>query len=468
MNIKQPKIYKYAIIGGGTAGLFLANKLKKDKNLIVIESGPKKTYEKNHNNFKYKMKKNDFYKLHTDQIAGIGGNTNIWGGQLLPFTKNDINKEKGWPFELEKIESDFEEVSKELFGQKINFYSKPFIEKITNLPLIELEDQYLRTHISARLREPNFKKLYFNKIKLDIDFLYKSFVNKIDKKEGLFFIHCKNEKNVYKIIKSENVIITCGAIQSVRLLINSCNECNLFSNDNLGNGFIDHTTVIFQKLNVINRFSFLRMFNTKYLNNGHKIGVRISASEKYIKKSKQNISGMIMVDQPKSFVKKILNLITIFLTKDLFKFIYKPFGEIILCFIVEQITSNDKNLKISKEGTQYLNWNIHKNEVNTIQDFGRKVLNNLTQRKLIMQPVRLKESDVILSKMHSTNHPMGGAIMHYDQKKSVVNNNLEVIGCRDLYICSTAVFPSGSHSNPTMTLLALANRLAKHLTRKRS
>ena len=42
MNLEQPKIYKYAIIGGGTVGLFLANKLKKDKNLIVIESGPKK------------------------------------------------------------------------------------------------------------------------------------------------------------------------------------------------------------------------------------------------------------------------------------------------------------------------------------------------------------------------------------------------------------------------------------------
>ena len=46
MNIKQPKIYKYAIIGGGTAGLFLANKFKKDKNLIVIESGPKKHMKK--------------------------------------------------------------------------------------------------------------------------------------------------------------------------------------------------------------------------------------------------------------------------------------------------------------------------------------------------------------------------------------------------------------------------------------
>ena len=65
--------------------------------------------------------------------------------------------------------------------------------------------------------------------------------------------------------------------------------------------------------------------------------------------------------------------------------------------------------------------------------------------------------------MHSTNHPMGGAVMHLDLKKSVVNKNLEVINCKNLYVCSTAVFPSGSHSNPTMTLLALANRLAQHL-----
>ena len=58
---------------------------------------------------------------------------------------------------------------------------------------------------------------------------------------------------------------------------------------------------------------------------------------------------------------------------------------------------------------------------------------------------------------------MGGASMHIDKNKRVVDSNLEVDGCKGLFVCSTAIFPSGSHSNPTMTLLAFANRLANKL-----
>ncbi len=53
--------------------------------------------------------------------------------------------------------------------------------------------------------------------------------------------------------------------------------------------------------------------------------------------------------------------------------------------------------------------------------------------------------------------------MHIDKDKSVVDSNLEVVGCKGLFVCSTAIFPSGSHSNPTMTLIAFANRLASML-----
>ena len=65
--------------------------------------------------------------------------------------------------------------------------------------------------------------------------------------------------------------------------------------------------------------------------------------------------------------------------------------------------------------------------------------------------------------MTDNNHPMGGAVMHLDKNKRVVDSNLEIIGHKGLYLCSTAVFPSGSHSNPTMTLLALADRLSDRL-----
>lgn len=463
INTESKKIYNFAIIGGGAAGLFLANKLKDKNDIILIESGQENSYEKNNDNFNYQMKKNEFYKLHTDQIAGIGGNTNVWGGQLLPFTENDLNPNKGWPFGIKEIENHYNTVSKELFGQCINFYSKSYIKKITNLPIVELEDNNLDVHISARLREPNFRKIFFKKTKEYTDFVYENYVDKIDKKRGIFYIYCKDKKNNCQIIKSKRVIITCGAIQSVRLLTNSSKKCKLFYNENLGKGFIDHTTILLKKLHIRNRFSFLKLFNTRYLANGNKISVRISASKKYLLTSKQNISGMIMVDPPKNFLKRLINLITILLTKDLINFIYRPFGDVILCFIIEQISSDDKYLKINKRGKPYLSWHINKNEAKIAKDFGKLVINNLKKKKLIFEPGKLPESNIIFSKMHSTNHPMGGAVMHLDLKKSVVNKNLEVINCKNLYVCSTAVFPSGSHSNPTMTLLALANRLAQHL-----
>ena len=73
-------------------------------------------------------------------------------------------------------------------------------------------------------------------------------------------------------------------------------------------------------------------------------------------------------------------------------------------------------------------------------------------------------AEEFVKNMNDNNHPMDGARMHVDKDKRVVDSNLEVIGCKNLFVCSTAIFPSGSHSNPTMTLLAFANRLASKLS----
>ena len=60
-------------------------------------------------------------------------------------------------------------------------------------------------------------------------------------------------------------------------------------------------------------------------------------------------------------------------------------------------------------------------------------------------------------------HHMGGCKMSALPEEGVVNKNLQVWGIDNLYICSCAIFPTSSHSNPTLTMLALASRLAHHL-----
>ncbi|RYG54373.1 MAG: hypothetical protein EOO01_01755 [Chitinophagaceae bacterium] len=48
----------------------------------------------------------------------------------------------------------------------------------------------------------------------------------------------------------------------------------------------------------------------------------------------------------------------------------------------------------------------------------------------------------------------------------VVNSDCQVWEHPNLFLASSSVFPTGSHSNPTLTILALAERLANHLLEK--
>ena len=58
-------------------------------------------------------------------------------------------------------------------------------------------------------------------------------------------------------------------------------------------------------------------------------------------------------------------------------------------------------------------------------------------------------------------HPMGTAKMGLESSSSICDSNLQVHGVDNLYLISGAVFPTGSNTNPTFTVLALANRLVE-------
>ena len=65
------------------------------------------------------------------------------------------------------------------------------------------------------------------------------------------------------------------------------------------------------------------------------------------------------------------------------------------------------------------------------------------------------------------NHHMGGTRISKTFDEGVVDSDLKVWDVDNLYVCSTAVFPTGSHSNPTVTMLALGLRLVNFLTSKK-
>jgi choline dehydrogenase-like flavoprotein len=60
-------------------------------------------------------------------------------------------------------------------------------------------------------------------------------------------------------------------------------------------------------------------------------------------------------------------------------------------------------------------------------------------------------------------HQLGTTRMHVDPKQGVVDANARVHGLSNLFIAGGSVFPTEGTAPPTLTVVALALRLASHL-----
>ncbi|TAL22732.1 MAG: GMC family oxidoreductase, partial [Frankiales bacterium] len=60
-------------------------------------------------------------------------------------------------------------------------------------------------------------------------------------------------------------------------------------------------------------------------------------------------------------------------------------------------------------------------------------------------------------------HHMGTTRMHADPRQGVVDPQGRVHGKRNLYVAGSSVFPTSGYANPTLTVVALALRLADEL-----
>jgi choline dehydrogenase-like flavoprotein len=68
-----------------------------------------------------------------------------------------------------------------------------------------------------------------------------------------------------------------------------------------------------------------------------------------------------------------------------------------------------------------------------------------------------------LSNITTGGHHMGTTRMHDDPQQGVVDRHCAVHGLSNFYIAGSSVFPTGGRASPTITIVALAIRLADHL-----
>ena len=106
-----------------------------------------------------------------------------------------------------------------------------------------------------------------------------------------------------------------------------------------------------------------------------------------------------------------------------------------------------------------LSWQLHKRDLHSIE----ASVEVLAQALGAAGVGRLRVNPRYRERVTGGNHHMGTTRMGRDPATSVVDRDCLVHGTSGLYVAGSSVFPTVGYANPTLTICALAARLAEHL-----
>jgi choline dehydrogenase-like flavoprotein len=114
----------------------------------------------------------------------------------------------------------------------------------------------------------------------------------------------------------------------------------------------------------------------------------------------------------------------------------------------------------------HVSWRCDEAEIRTSRAVTRWIADDLERLGIAMVQPRpvMHDDNAWLAAVVPAAHPSGTTRMSRDPAGGVVDVDLQVHGVPGLFVLGGSVFPTSGYANPTLTIVALAMRLAEHLT----
>jgi choline dehydrogenase-like flavoprotein len=113
-----------------------------------------------------------------------------------------------------------------------------------------------------------------------------------------------------------------------------------------------------------------------------------------------------------------------------------------------------------------LDWRLQDLDRHTLASVSRLYAERLTRAaaaRVRVERALLENSEDLFDRVTGDWHHMGTTRMADGPGRGVVDSDCRVFGVDNLYVAGASVFPTGGAINPTLTLVALALRLADHV-----
>lgn len=316
-------------------------------------------------------------------------------------------------------------------------------------------------------------------------------------------------------------ILATGGIENARLLLlsNKTQKVGLGNqNDLVGRFFMEHALFRLGLFMPSNRqvFNSTALYDTRWINNMLVMG-KLSLTEKIMHSKQLLNSYMLLFPKPKAYESKaVSSLKTIIassrraeIPKDALKLVSnvisgiddtvtflcgktfklkefshysalggwsrlkdneKRFGSFEVRACTEQPPNPDIRITLGSEldhlglrKIQPIRWRWSDMEINSILQLQKLFGEEIAHAGLGQFKSWLELDGGTKPQCVGGHHHMGTTRMHINPKQGVVDENCRVHNVSNLFMAGSSVFPTGGAANPTLTIVALAIRLADHV-----
>lgn len=501
------------IVGGGTAGLFLAQDLcKRGLKVVVLEAGSERSVRPPEFGYSCEQIGVPFRGADNGRCFGIGGTSALWGGQMIPLSRSDFEERPfvdcvAWPISYSEVDPYLRRVNQFL---GFNGYDDVPVHSsgARALGAMSADGQFdLRYSKWIPFKRRNFSRAFSSDIKggagLEVWLNAPVCSFGIDSSGDLHRVTSVSSflpGGRALAVRAKYFVLAAGALETTRLLLEFNEVASGYlekQGSPLGRYFADHLSVSVGHFRASSHTTYNRLVAPIFGKNGVMQTPRLEVSADSQRKFSLTSSfahftfrttGVSGFDVVRSILRKRqgeaiqANLSASSLARasiDVSSMAYwrfmrqqlwiPPGSDLLLQVDIEQVPRWDSRLSLTdardKNGRKRLaiDWKVGDEDVrivNTVatlfhHQWGRCGFSRAAD--LEVSPARLSGS---FDSIYDVYHPTGSVRMGTSVRNSVVDKDLRVWGTENLFASTTAVFPSAGSANPGMTHLALTMRLA--------
>jgi hypothetical protein len=510
------------IVGGGAAGITVASELDGTSHRVcLIESGGFGPDEQTQALYDLQVIGHPVRQNFMSRARYFGGTCNVWAGRCMPLTPLDMCvrdwiAHSGWPISYEELERYYPQASRVLklparhTLERLMSRKNPVERRLVDNPDLQpamavCAKKPLRFADAYRkqLRRSRNISLYLNANVTDIQ------LNRAGDHVEACVASSLGGKTIH--FKAKRFVIACGGLETARLLLASrsihpTGIGNRF--DAVGRYYMDHPRAVFGKVRLSKPRALPMLLGMPVSDGMAQVGIQLSHD---VQRREHLLNNYLTLERSWSdqaaktyegFVHSMKILIrkgyagkrfrlsranlarvpeliyllppreimphSLYSTASRLRHRFgKGVSELIVVNYCEQMPNPLSRAYLGETRDRFnmphlvLDWKIRREETVTLLR-----LQDLLDRTLRRHQLGYLESSSQLfsDRLYTdASHHIGTTRMSTDPREGVVDQNCKVHGLDNLFIAGSAVFPTSGHANPTLTIVALAIRLAAHV-----